>query len=179
MRTPVPGRHDNKHWSERATSEEYWCALEYTGWQWRNFDASWLSPPSCGKTVRNVLHGHIAEIRFVDDHNFMGISKKNQRYEFYPNNTINLRPLAPHHASCYVIPTKWRSYRGHRFCDVTPPYVYKAPLSSTSINFLQPSPASFSIGTAVLHGSPVCPTRRVADHATCGVCSNRPHLRDA
>ena len=25
---------------------------------------------------------------------------------------------------CYVIPTKWRSYRDHRVCDVTSPYVY-------------------------------------------------------
>jgi len=25
----VPRRHKNKHWSERATSEEYWYALEY------------------------------------------------------------------------------------------------------------------------------------------------------
>ena len=26
-------------------------------------------------------------------------------------------------ALCRIIPTKWRSYRDHRFCDVTSPYV--------------------------------------------------------
>ena len=25
---------------------------------------------------------------------------------------------------CHVIPTKWRSYRGGRFCDVISPYIY-------------------------------------------------------
>jgi len=46
----------------------------------------------------------------------------NQQIECYLNNTVNLRPLTPH--ICHVIPTKWRSYRGHRFCDVISPYVY-------------------------------------------------------
>ena len=46
----------------------------------------------------------------------------NQLIEFYLNNTINFRPLTPH--ICHVIPTKWRSYRGHRYCDITSPYVY-------------------------------------------------------
>ena len=25
---------------------------------------------------------------------------------------------------CHVMPTKWRSYRDHRFCDVTSPYMH-------------------------------------------------------
>ena len=35
------------------------------------------------------------------------------------------------------------------------------------------------IGSAVLHGSPVCPTHRHTDYGTCDICSNRPHLLDA
>jgi len=31
------------------------------------FDASWLSCHLVGKTLRNVFHGHIAEIRFVGE----------------------------------------------------------------------------------------------------------------
>jgi len=27
-------------------------------------------------------------------------------------------------SSTHVIPTKWRSYRGHRFCDVTLPHMH-------------------------------------------------------
>ena len=45
----------------------------------------------------------------------------NQRIEFYLNNAINLRLLL--HTLCHVIPTKWRSYRGHRLCDATSPHV--------------------------------------------------------
>jgi len=45
----------------------------------------------------------------------------NQRIEFYLNNAINLRLLL--HTLCHVIPTKWRSYRGHRLCDATSPRV--------------------------------------------------------
>jgi len=34
-------------------------------------------------------------------------------------------PSYTHYAMLYhVIPTKWRSYRGHRFCDVNSPYAY-------------------------------------------------------
>ena len=42
----------------------------------------------------------------------------NQQIECYLNKTINLRPLTSH---IHVIPTKWRSCRGRRFCDVTSP----------------------------------------------------------
>jgi len=41
-----------------------------------------------------------------------------KRIEFYLNNTTNLRPLTLH-----VIPTKWQSYLGYRFRDVTSSYV--------------------------------------------------------
>jgi len=34
-------------------------------------------------------------------------------------NTIYLN----HSLTSHIMPTKWRSHRGHRFCDVTPPYV--------------------------------------------------------
>jgi len=40
-------------------------------------------------------------------------------------------------------------------------------------------PNGISISSAVLHSSPVCPTHRRPDHATCDVCSNKPHLRSA
>jgi len=42
---------------------------------------------------------------------------------------INLRHLT-RRIICRVIPTKWRPYRDHRLCDITPPYVY---LTSRSI----------------------------------------------
>ena len=66
----------------------------YIGWQWRNFDASHL----VGKTLSNVFHCDIAEIRFVGKlmiiRTFFFINK---RIEFYLGlyNTINLRPLTP------------------------------------------------------------------------------------
>jgi len=50
----------------------------------------------------------------------VGTFSLNQWVEFYLNNTINLRPLT----LCHVIPTKWRSYRGHGYCEVTSPNVY-------------------------------------------------------
>ena len=50
----------------------------------------------------------------------VGTFSLNQWVEFYLNNTINLRPLT----LCHVIPTKWRSYRGHGYCEVISPYVY-------------------------------------------------------
>ena len=46
--------------------------------------------------------------------------------------------------------------------------------------FLEPtwvSPANgISIGSAIWHSSPVCPTHRHTYHATCDLCSNRLHL---
>jgi len=35
---------------------------------------------------------------------------------------VNLHQLTP-----YIMPTKWRTYRDHRFCDVISPYVYGFP----------------------------------------------------
>ena len=38
----------------------------YTGWQWRNFSANWLSPPSCGlNSGKSFFHCDIDEIHFV------------------------------------------------------------------------------------------------------------------
>ena len=38
------------------------------------------------------------------------------------------------HILCHVIPTKWRSCRDHRLCDVTSPCVYKRPPSSNEVD---------------------------------------------
>ena len=81
--------------------------------QWRNFSASWISPPCC-------FLCDIAEMRMLcwqaSDHIHI---LTNQRIEYYWNNTINFSPLNFTHYVRQVIPTKWRSYRGHKFCDVT------------------------------------------------------------
>jgi len=45
----------------------------------------------------------------------------NGRIQIYLNNTLNLPPLTPYIIPCYT--QKWRSYRDHRLCDVTLPYV--------------------------------------------------------
>ena len=75
-----------------------------------------------GKTLTNVCYCDITKIRFVGKSMLVLTFFSNQLIEFYLNNTINFRPLTPH--ICHVIPTKWRSYRGHRYCDITSPYVY-------------------------------------------------------
>ena len=51
----------------------------------------------------------------------------NQRIECYLDNTIKLRNFR------HVIPTKWRSYRGRIFCDVTSPRVYNAGVRLASL----------------------------------------------
>jgi len=77
-----------------------------------------------GKTLGNVFHCDTAEIGFVGLLVIMVTDIFiNQRIECYVNNTINLRPLTPHIMPCY--PTKWRSCRGHRFCDVTSPCMWQ------------------------------------------------------
>ena len=43
---------------------------------------------------------------------------------FYLNDMINLRHLTQF-ALYRDIPTKWRLYRDHRLCDVTPPYIHR------------------------------------------------------
>ena len=48
-----------------------------------------------GRTLRNVCHCGIAEIRFVGKLVIIQTFLINQRIEFYLNNT-NLRPLTPH-----------------------------------------------------------------------------------
>ena len=42
-----------------ANDYKYWI---YTGWQWRNFDASCFRRRLVGKTLVNVFHCDIAEI---------------------------------------------------------------------------------------------------------------------
>jgi len=88
----------------------------------------------------------------------------NKLVEFYLNNTINLLISSHHHLlffknSCqtqlctkfihihvdtpylhdishrHFTPTKWRSYRDHRSCDVTTSYVYRASVASSSKNY--------------------------------------------
>jgi len=51
-----------------------------------------------GKTLINVFHYDIAEIRFVGKLDIV----VNQRIECYINSTINLRPLTPHSMPCYT-----------------------------------------------------------------------------
>ena len=34
----------------------------------------------------------------------------------------------------YTHPTKWRAYRGHRFCDVNSPYVQHVYLPTVAVN---------------------------------------------
>ena len=53
-----------------------------------------------GRTLRNVCHCGIAEIRFVGKLVIIQTFVINQRIEFYLNNT-NLRPLTPHIMPCY------------------------------------------------------------------------------
>jgi len=77
--------------------------------------------------------------RQANDHTDVFI---NQRIECCLNNTINLRPLTPHIMPCYSLPTKWRSYRGHRFCDVTSPYVYDFILRIGDIVFQRQEPVT-------------------------------------
>ena len=51
--------------------------------------------------------------------------------KFRSNNMVNLRPSTPH-----AIPTKWRSYRDQRFCDVISPWVYSATQTVIVGNFM-------------------------------------------
>jgi len=43
----------------------------------------------------------------------------NKLIQFYLNDTTDLRHLTQRIVSCYTVPTKWRSCRDHRLCDVT------------------------------------------------------------
>jgi len=105
--TVPPG--DAKFWQKLRTMGAVTEILEklYMG------DSDVISMPAgfrrhlVGKTVINVFHCDIAEIRFVGELvNF--------------DRTINLRTLTPHIMPFYTH-KKWRSYRGHRFYDVTSP----------------------------------------------------------
>jgi len=46
------------------------------------------------------------------------------------------------------------------------------------MQFIRPTRVSLGIliGLAILHSTSMWPTHRHADHATCDMCSNRPHL---
>jgi len=78
-----------------------------------------------GKTLINVFHLISMKYAFWQASEHTDI----QRTECCLNNTIHLRRLI-RYIMPYVIPTKWRSYRGHRFCDVTSPCVCVLSLSS-------------------------------------------------
>ena len=58
----------------------------------------------------------------------------NQLIQFYLNNTIDLRHLTQRIRLYHVIPTKWRSYRDHRLCDVTAPYEFSVQFVCLNIN---------------------------------------------
>jgi len=61
----------------------------------------------------------------------------NRVIQFYSNNTINLRHLSQRIISLYIgLPTKWRSYRDHRLCDITSPYILGTG-ARASLDFLQ------------------------------------------
>jgi len=112
---------------DTCTTRAHMQSRTYTGWQWRHFD-SYL----CQLVFAAILWVKLSEMFatvislntlrwLVNDHTDIFM---NQRIEFRVNNTTNLRPFTPHiNTLCHTIPTKWRSYRGHRFCDVTLPYV--------------------------------------------------------
>ena len=87
----------------------------------RTFDASQLIAVILWvKLSRKVCHCDFAEIRFVGKLVIIETFQINQiRVEFYSNITINLRP-----PNCTHYTTKWRSYRGRRFCDASSPYVF-------------------------------------------------------
>ena len=81
-----------------------------------------------GKTLINVFHCNITEIRFVGKLVIIQSVFINQRIECYLNNTITLRPLTPHMRPmpCYTHKMAVvSSYRSCRFCDVISPYVYR------------------------------------------------------
>ena len=66
-----------------------------------------------GKTLRNVFHRDIAEIRFVGKLVIIQTFFINQRIECYLNNTINRRPLTPHFMPCYT----------HKMAIISWPYI--------------------------------------------------------
>jgi len=107
---------------------DYACKYIWLTATWRNFDASWLSPPSCGwnsDKCFSLWYCWNTLCWRASDHTDIFI---NQRTECNLNNTINLRPLAPHIMPCYT--HKGRSYRDHRFCDVTYPLYRPASISA-------------------------------------------------
>ena len=101
-----------------------WCGRASCSWQCTQGDGDVISMPAgfrrrlVGKTLINVFHCDMTEISSVGKLTDIFI---NQRIECCLDNTINLRPLTAH-IMCRVIPTTWRSYRGHSLCDVTAPY---------------------------------------------------------
>ena len=87
-----------------------------------------------GKTLINVFHVISMKYAFWQASEHTDI----QRTECCLNNAIHLRPLI-RYIMPHVIPTKWRSYRGHRFCDVTSPHVCVLSLS-LSVLYTRVSP---------------------------------------
>jgi len=80
----------------------------YIGWQLRNFNASWLSPPYCGQSSDkcfSLWYQWNTLSRQANNHTDIFI---NQRIECYLNDTINLRPFTQWSST-------WRTRGQHRF----------------------------------------------------------------
>ena len=101
LRWPI---YSNRYLSLLRTSPDgsvHFCARIYIGWQWRDFDASWLSSPSCGwnsDKCFSLWYRRNTLCRQASDHAGIFV---NQRIECYLKSMINLRPLTPHIMPCY------------------------------------------------------------------------------
>ena len=98
--------HQQKIPIHKVTVTYFWCQPAFAAILWV-------------KLSRKVCHCDFAEIRFVGKLVITETFQINQSVEFYSNITINLRPL-----NCTHYTTKWRSYRGRRFCDASSTYVF-------------------------------------------------------
>jgi len=74
-----------------------------------------------GKTLLNVFHCDLAEIRFVGRLEIIRTFSSTDWIIILFKWHDKSSPI--NSTDCRVIPTKWRSYRGHRCCDVTSSYV--------------------------------------------------------
>jgi len=70
----------------------------YIEWQWRNFNASWLSPPSCEQNSRKRISLWLRWNTLCWQDSDHSDIFTNQRIECYLNNTITVRTLTP----CYT-----------------------------------------------------------------------------
>jgi len=74
----------------------------YTGWEWRNFNASWLSLSSCGQNSDKCLSLWYRWNTLFRQASHHADIFANQRIDCYLNNTINLRPLTLYIMPCYT-----------------------------------------------------------------------------